>query len=173
MAAASARRISNVGGRPSVLRVVLAIVAIAALATATWLGVAGRRRADRATALRRANTAAIARNRALSVQLTELSAANGRIQARIARVDGDRRTTVARMDALVRAWNEWLTAKNDVIESANGLVDAAAEPSGSQVRSALGPRMRTLSVKEAAFRDEVVKFAAAASSARHDASGKP
>src|SRR5262249_13524352 len=152
--------------------VVLAVVAIAALATATWLAVVGRRQANRASSLRQANVAAVARNRALTAQLSGLNAANSRTQGRITRIDADRRATVARMDPLIGAWNEWIAAKNAVIETANGFADdAAGEPPGSEVHAALDPRLRTAAAKEAAFRDRVAKFASAAATARRDASG--
>jgi len=159
-----------VGGRPSVLRVVLAIITIAALATATWLGVVGRRQSNRASSLRQANAAAVARNRALSAKLSGLTVANSRAQGRIARIEDDRGATAGGMDSVVGAWNDWLTANNALIETANGFVDHAAEPSGAEMHAALDPRLRTITAKEAAFRAAIVKFAAAAAKARHDAS---
>ena len=162
------------GGRPPVLRVALAVVAIAAVATATWLAVVGHRQANRASALRQINVAATTRNRALSNQLNGLTAANSRAQGRIARIDDDGRATVARMDSVVAAWNEWLAAKNGLIKTANGFVDRAAGPSASDIRAALEPRLHTLTAKEAALREAVVKFATAAAKARRNTgSAKP
>jgi hypothetical protein len=156
-----------VGGRPSVLRLLLAVVTTAALVAAVWLGVLGRRQANRAADLRHANTAAIARNRSLSSELSTLTAANERAGARVAAIDGDRRSTATSMDAVVRAWNAWLDANNALIETANGFVDTSV-PSGPAVRAALDPRMRTVADKEAAFRAAVVRFAAGSAKARHD-----
>jgi hypothetical protein len=153
------------------LRVVLAVVAIAALATASWLAIIGHRQANRASTLRQTTSAAVARNRALSNELSGLTAANSRARSRIARIDDDRRATVARMDSIVGAWNEWLAVKNGLINTANGFVDHAAELSGSEVRAALDPRLDALTAKEAALRDAVARFAAAAAKARQSTSG--
>jgi hypothetical protein len=159
-----------VGGRPSVLRLLFAVVTIAALVTAVGLGVLGRRQANRARDLRNANTAAIAHNRSLSSELSKLTAANDRAGARVAAIEGDRQSTASGMDAVVRAWNAWLDANNTLIESANGFVDTSV-PSGPAVRTALDPRVRTVADKEAAFHAAVVRFAAASAKARHDVGG--
>jgi hypothetical protein len=159
-----------VGGRPSLLRLLLAVVTTAALVTAVWLAVLGRRESHRASDDRHANAAAIAHNRSLSSQLSKLTATNERAGARVAVIDGDRRSTATGMDSVVRAWNAWLDANNALIETANGFVDTSV-PSGPAVRTALDPRMRTVADKEAAFRAAVVRFAAASAKARHDLGG--
>jgi hypothetical protein len=154
-------------GRPRILRVAFAIVATAALVAAVWLGVLGRRQANRAQGLRYENTAAITRNRSRSSELTTLTAANDRAGARVAAIEGDRQSTATGMDAVVRAWNAWLAANNALIESANGLVDTSVPP-GPAVRAALDPHVRTVADSEAAFRAAVVRFAAASAKAHHD-----
>jgi hypothetical protein len=152
------------------LRFVLAVLAIAALATTTWLAVVGRRQAHRASELRAANAAAIDRNRTLGNELNTLTAANSHAQGRIARIDDDRRTTVARMNAVIGAWNAWFTANNALIEAANGVVDHAAAPSAAAVHAALDSRMGAVNAKEAGFRDAVNEFAATAAKTRQDSS---
>jgi hypothetical protein len=152
------------------MRVLLVALATSALVAAVWLAVLGRRQATRASALRHANSAAIAHNRTSSAQLSGLTAANSRAQGRVALVDGDRQSTVAGMDSLVRAWNEWLAANNELIGTANRFVDQSI-PSGPAVHAQLDARLRTITAKDAAFRAAVVKFAAAAAKARHDLAG--
>jgi hypothetical protein len=159
-----------VGGPRTVLRVLLVVLATAGLVAAAWLAVLGHRQANRASAFRHASSAAVARNRTSSSQLSGLTAANSRAQGRVAVIDGDGQSTVAGMDSLVRTWNEWLAANNALIETANGFVDQSVR-SGPAVRAELDPRLRTISDKEAAFRAAVVKFAASGAKARRDLGG--
>jgi hypothetical protein len=162
-----------VGGRPSVLRVLLAVVATAALVAAVWLAVLGRRQSNQAAALQRANTTAMARSRTLSSRLSGMTAATGRAQARLDLIDGDGQSTLARTDAVVRAWNEWLAANNTMIETANGFVDRGTPP-GPAIRADLAPKLSAVADKEAAFQAALMKFAAVAAKARRDVgTGKP
>jgi hypothetical protein len=162
-----------VGGRPSVLRVLLAVVTTAALVAAAWLVVLGRRQSNRASALRGANTAAIARNRMLNSRKSAIAAATTRAQARIDLVNGDGQSTVASLDTVVGAWNKWLAANNAMIESANRFVDQGTPP-GPAIRTALDPRVRDVSNEEAALQVALMKFASAVAKARHDVgAGKP
>jgi hypothetical protein len=149
---------------------VLAVVATAALIVAAWMAVLGHRQADRVSELRHANAAAVAHNQASSAQLSGMTAANSRAQARITQIDGDRQATAASMDALVHAWNEWLDSSNALVEASNRFVDQLL-PLGSAVRSELDPRLRTVNDKGAAFQAAVVKFSAAAAKTRRDVGG--
>jgi hypothetical protein len=160
----------DVGGRRSVLRVLLAVVLTVALVAAVWLAVLGRRQANRASQLRHATAAATAHNHELSIRLNGLTTANSRTEARITQIDGDRQATVTSLDAVIRTWNEWLDSSNALVNAANRFVDQSV-PSGPAVHAELDPRLGTVRGKEAAFQAAVARFAAAAAKARHDLGG--
>jgi hypothetical protein len=143
------------------------------LVAAACLVLLGRRDGDQASALHRANSAAIARNRTLSAQLSETTAADSRARKRVDLIDGDGQSTLTSIDGVVRAWNEWLAANNTMIETANRFVDHSTPPR-SAIRTDLDPQLRTVSDKESAFQAALVKFVASAAKARRDvAAGKP
>jgi hypothetical protein len=102
-----------------------------------------------------------------------MTTANARAQARIDLIEGDGESTVGDLDNVVRAWNEWLGANNEMIQAANRFVDEST-PSGAAIRAQLDPRLRVVAAKETAFQIAVMKFAAAAVRARRDVgTGKP
>jgi len=152
------------------VRVLPASVLVAALVAAVWLGGLGRHQAQTSSHLRAENATAVARNRTLTTQLHATTAANTRTQARVAQIDGDGQAVVDNMDALVRAWNEWLDSSNALVGASNHLIDATL-PSPSVVRASLGLRVVAVNVKEAEFEAEIMKFSAAATKARQDLSG--
>lgn len=158
------------GGRKTILRALLAVVAIGGLVAAVWLAVLGHQQANRSEALRAKNEAAVAHNDKLSAQLRALTAAQKRTQTRIDRIDADSQAAGPRLDDVIHSWNDWLEASNALIDATNGFVDQAA-PSGSAVRAGLAPRLRTISDREAAVRNAIVRFSAAASKARSDLAG--
>ena len=158
------------GGRKRTLRVLLAAVAIATLVAAVWLGVLGRQQAHRASDIRHRNAAAAAHNRALTSQLHALMAANARTQDRVTQLDDNRNTAGARLDAVVRAWNQWLTSNDALVNASNRYVDQQS-PSGSQVRAELDPLARVVEAKGAAFQAAIAKFTTIAAKARRDLEG--
>jgi hypothetical protein len=159
------------GRRSSVLRVLAGVVAICALVGALWMTALGRRQQNRAGRFDVANASATAKNRSLNAQLSQMAAANTRLQTRIDQVGRDRGATVEKLDALVSAWNAWLDANNALVHATNGYVGRGS-PSGSAARTSLEPHLQTIQQKEAAFRTAVVAFAANAARVRRDLGGK-